>query len=92
MSSKKKPRPLFEVPVDIETGQESGWVYRSAGRVESAGDDSGGSVLGGSVLDTGSIALALGIAAVAQTVVLGLTIAAIPMTIGMRALQSYARD
>jgi hypothetical protein len=91
MSSKKKPRPLFEVPVDIETSQESGWVYRSEGHVaahvESAGDDSGGSVL-----DTGSIALALGIAAIAQTMVLGLTIAAIPMTMGMRALQSCARD
>src|SRR5260221_332460 len=29
MSSKKKSRPLFEVPVEIGSGGESGWVYRS---------------------------------------------------------------
>src|SRR6478672_1773877 len=29
MPSKKKPRPLFEVPEEIGSRQESGWVYRS---------------------------------------------------------------
>ena len=29
MSSKKKPRPLFEVPVEIGSHLDSGWVYRS---------------------------------------------------------------
>src|SRR5712691_4799978 len=29
MSSKKKSKPLFEVPVEIGSGRESGWVYRS---------------------------------------------------------------
>jgi hypothetical protein len=29
MPSKKKPRPSFEVPEEIGSRQESGWVYRS---------------------------------------------------------------
>src|SRR5260221_14325330 len=29
MSSKKKSSPLFEVPAEIGSGRESGWVYRS---------------------------------------------------------------
>jgi hypothetical protein len=92
--SSKKPRPLFEVPTEIEPGRESGWVYRSNGREEPEPirqRGSGGTTGGGSVMDTGSIALALSIAAVAQTMVLALTVAAIPMTIGVNALQSLAR-
>jgi hypothetical protein len=84
MSSQKKPRPLFEVPDDIESGRESGWVYKSAG---SARDEQPSA----SMVDTGSLALALGVAAVAQTFVLGLTIASIPMTISLRALHSFTK-
>jgi hypothetical protein len=82
MSSRKKPRPLFEVPADIDGERESGWVYRSESREQS----------GGSIIDTGSTALALGVAAIAQTMMLGLTIAAIPMTLGIQALQSLTRS
>jgi hypothetical protein len=84
MSSKKKPRPLFEVPVDMESAGESGWVYRSAGRAErvETGSDA-------SMIDSGTIALALGMTAIAQTMVLGLTIAAMPLTLSVRALRSF---
>jgi len=42
-------------------------------------------------METGSLALALSMAAIAQTLVLGLTIAAIPMTIGLRSLQRWTK-
>jgi hypothetical protein len=70
-------------------------VYRSA-RLEpsveqsveqSARDDSAGSIV-----DAGSATLALGMAALAQTMVLGLTIAAIPITLGIRVLRSFNRS
>lgn len=86
MSSKKKPRPLFEVPADIETGRESGWVYRSGGDVEhpkSTREEVSAT--------SGTSALALGFAAIAQTMVLGLTIATLPLTIGLRALRAFTR-
>jgi hypothetical protein len=83
MSSKKKPRPLFEVPADIETGGESGWVYRSGGDLEhpkSAREEA-----------PATSAFALGFAAIAQTMVLGLTIATLPLTVGLRLLRSFTR-
>ena len=91
MSSKKKPRPLFEVPADIEPGRESGWVYRSA-RLEQSLEQSARDDSAGSIVDAGSATLALGMAALAQTMVLGLTIAAIPITLGIRALHAFTRS
>ena len=85
MSSKKKPRPLFEVPVDMESAGESGWVYRSTGRAERAEAPTSSA----SMVDSGTIAMALGMTAIAQTMVLGLTIAAIPLTLSVRALRSF---
>jgi hypothetical protein len=85
MSSRKKPRPLFDVPVDIDGGRESGWVYRSAVHEPRVSSGSGSSLF-----ESGSLTLALGIAAIAQTIMLGLTVAAIPMTLGMRALHSFS--
>lgn len=92
MSSKKKPRPLFEVPADMESGGESGWVYRSAGRTERAeAPPSGAEMSGASMMDSGAAVLALGLTAIARTMVLGLTIATIPLTLSVRALRSFTR-
>ena len=85
MSSRKKPRPLFDVPVDIDAGRESGWVYRSARQEPRASNGSASSLF-----ESSSLTLALGIAAIAQTIVLGLTVAAIPVTIGIRALHAFS--
>ena len=91
MPSKKKPRPLFEVPVEIGSGRESGWVYRSgasetktqAPRTRLAADTS----IGATSVNTVAIVMA----ALAQTFVLGVTIATIPFTMGMRVLQAIAK-
>jgi len=82
MPSRKKPRPLFEIPLDIGGERESGWVYRSEEREQTTG----------SIIDSGSAALALGVAAIAQTMFFGLTIAAIPITLGIQALKSFTRS
>jgi hypothetical protein len=86
MTSKKKPRPLFEVPIDIESSRESGWVYRSNGHAEAIPEEPGESII-----DTGSNALALSLAAIAQTLVFALKIAAVPCSMSLRALGALAR-
>jgi hypothetical protein len=58
-------------------------VYRSKGdveRAESAREEA-----------SATSALALGFAAIAQTMVLGLTIATLPLTVGLRLLRSFTR-
>jgi hypothetical protein len=92
MTTKKKSRPLFEVPAEVESGAHSGWVYRSGAgaeptlRVETSSRGAGASIAAQSV-DT----LALALAAMSQVVALGMTIAAIPLTMGLRALRGLAK-
>jgi hypothetical protein len=90
MPSKKKPRPLFEVPVELASGHESGWVYRSgtsAAETAPAPRENSGTGVGAESAHT----LALALATLAQTFVLVMTVAVLPMTMGMRALQSLAK-
>jgi hypothetical protein len=93
MTTKKKSRPLFEVPAEVEAGAQSGWVYRSgvdeepAPRVEMISREADASIPAMSVAT-----LSLAMAAVAQAAVLGMTIAAIPWTMGLRTLRSCARQ
>ena len=78
MSSKKKPRPLFEVPEEVEPGAQSGWVYRSgAGTTSEMSLDAADS----SVSSASTATLALTMAAVAQAMILGMTIASIPLRV-----------
>jgi len=90
MSSNKKPKPLFEVPVEIGSGRESGWVYRSgisaAETTHSPRENTSTNVSAES-----SRAIALVFATLAQTFVLAITVAILPMTLGMRALRSLAK-
>ena len=87
MKSKKKPRPLFEVPLDIESSRESGWVYRSTGHEQPVR----GEEPEPSIAAAGAETLALAMAVVAQALVLGLTIAAIPLTMSLRALNGLVK-
>jgi hypothetical protein len=91
MTTKKKSRPLFEVPAEVESGSQSGWVYRSGAGAETVStiemSEAGGSIPAMSVAT-----LSLALAAMTQAVVLGVTIAAIPWTVGLRTLQACARQ
>jgi hypothetical protein len=93
MTTKKKPRPLFEVPAEVESGAQSGWVYRSGAdmepppRVEMTSREADSSVP-----DESAVALAMTLAALAQVMALGMTIAAIPWTMGLRTLQSFTKQ
>lgn len=96
MSSKKRSRPLFEVPADIESSGESGWVYRSNGHAdEKAHHRQRESTLEescSSLVDSGAITLALGMAVAAQALMLGLTIAALPWTYSVRTVRVIAES
>jgi hypothetical protein len=78
MSTKK--RLSFNVPAGIESGNDSGWVYRSA--VEKAVEKEEEPERG--AFDASSLSLAL--TAMVQVVTLSAAIATIPLTIGMRVL------
>ena len=100
MSSKKKPRPLFEVPVDIESGRESGWVYRSDEPPRRAPRESRTPTnvegereeTGGSIVDLGARVLAVGLSVAGQALVLGVKIATMPWTLGWRVFRSCAKQ
>jgi len=95
MSSKKRSRPLFEVPVEIGSSRESGWVYRSdAGKEEPPHHEEPPR---GAYMDTnpelglvtlGTQACALAMATAATTFLLSVTMAALPFTISFRVLDS----
>jgi hypothetical protein len=93
MTKKKKSRPLFEVPAEVESSAQSGWVYRSGleeveplPRVEVSSGDADLSIPAMSVAT-----LSLTLAAMTQALVLGMTIAAIPWNVGRRTLQSLTK-
>lgn len=90
MTTKKKSRPLFEVPAEVEAGAQSGWVYRSGVDEEPVRRAKSSSRRA----DTGvpaESAVTLALALAAQVMVLGMTIVVLPWTIGLRTLQSLAK-
>ena len=93
MPSKKKTRLLFEVPAETGPGAQSGWVYRSepdrgeSPRFESAEDAADSDIFGMS-----AETVALSMAAMAQVFALSITLAAIPLSIALRALRTLARE
>ena len=89
MSSKKKPRPRFEVPVEIGAGRESGWVYRSGTTAPPAPIPRGKA--GGRVGDESSHTLALAFATLAQTFLVVMSIAVLPMTMGIQAFRALTK-
>jgi len=91
MTTKKKSRPLFEVPAEVESGSQSGWVYRSGADAERVPRIEMGPLEDGSIPAMSVATLSLALAAMTQAVVLGMTIATIPWTMGLRTLQSCAK-
>jgi hypothetical protein len=92
MTTKKKSRPLFEVPAEVESGAQSGWVYRSGGGVESSSSAETSSGAEDSSIPAMSMAtLSLALAAMTQAAVLGMRIATLPWTMGLRTLQYCAK-
>jgi hypothetical protein len=89
MSSKKKSRPLFEVPVEIGSGGESGWVYRSGAPEKEAPPSSESSEK--SIAAESMHVLTLALTTLAHSFSLALRISVVPMKIGMQALRSLTK-
>jgi hypothetical protein len=90
MTTKKKSRPLFEVPVEVEAGAQSGWVYRSGADEQPARRAKSSSRHAGA-REPAESAIALALTLAAQVMVMGMTLATLPLTIGLRTLQSLAK-
>jgi hypothetical protein len=92
MTTKKKSRPLFEVPAEVESAAHSGWVYKSGADAEPVHRIGPRSSEADADIPAMYIAtLSLTLAAMTQALVLGMTIAAIPLTMSLRTLQSLAK-
>src|SRR5258708_2497659 len=93
MPSKKKPRPLFEVPVEIGSTRESGWVYRSDDSPEephSQPQPLSSPGFDGSVVALSAQLFALAMATVATGFALSVTVTALPFTMSLRVFDSVA--
>ena len=94
MPSKKKSRPLFEVPVEIGSGQESGWVYRSGAADKEAPEQEAPPPRESSEASIGAESmhvLTLALTTLAHTFSLAFRISVMPVTIGIRALRSLTQ-
>ena len=107
MPSKKKPRPLFEVPVEIGSRLESGWVYRS-GVSHTERQHAPVEVMdspaahhpeaapavpetGAGVTQECARTVGMALATVAESFVLAAKIAVLPIRIGLRTFQALVR-
>ncbi len=79
MPSKKKPRPLFELPAETDSVEPAGWVYRSDAGQEEAPE---------LAEPANSDALTVAFALMTQALALSATIALMPVVMGIRALES----
>jgi hypothetical protein len=87
MPTKKKSKPSFNVPADIGSGRDSGWVYRSASEEEDLELEENDEPETG--LRT-AFSLPSAIAAMMQVATLSLSVATIPLVIGLGALGAIA--
>jgi hypothetical protein len=93
MTTKKKSRPLFEVPAEVESGAQSGWVYRSGAEEESGPAPAMVfDVVDSSVAAASAATIALAFATFAQGLALGMTIAALPWTMGLRTIKHFTKQ
>lgn len=81
---------MFEVPEALESGAQSGWVYRSGAEAESAAKYEEVENAG---IEAASLAtFSLAVAAMAQALALGMAIAALPWTMGLRTVKSITKQ
>jgi hypothetical protein len=83
MSSTKKPKPSFDVPAEVESVADSGWVYRSEKEPEEAPPDL--------LASEPPAIMSLAFAVVAQAITLGGMIATIPLALTLRTIEVIER-
>ena len=98
MSSRKKPRPSFDLPEEPQDAhQSSGWVYRTETETATAYEHrseppSMSTRAATSILENGSYAISYGIATVSQAMAFAMAIATLPLTIGARVIEEWASE
>ena len=99
MSQKKKSKPSFEVPSDVDSGGQSGWVYRSDGDSEEVAEVVGalepGVEAAGESLEDATLAadvLAMALATMAQAFTFSVLVATLPFAMGLRAIESVSGE
>ena len=93
MPTKKKSKPLFEIPKAIQAAPQSGWVYRSGNR-PSAGAPLRNSIDAArinNILEAGALSMAYGMKAMSQSMVLSTELMMLPWTMTMSMTRSLVR-
>lgn len=84
MPSTKKPKPSFDVPAEVASVGDSGWVYRS--EKETVSEAVG--ILPSAFPSEPAAMMSLAFAVMAQAITLGGMVATIPLAITLRTLQA----
>jgi hypothetical protein len=84
MSSRKKLRPSFDVPAEVESGGDSGWVYRSAKPAAEPPETR--------LANEPAPVIAFALAAMSQAMTFGIMVAMIPFAITLRTLRSLREN
>ena len=87
MPTKKKSKPSFNIPDDTGSGRDSGWVYRSAAEEEELEVEEND--LAETSLRSAS-SLSSAVTAMMQVITLTMSVATIPLVIGLGALGAIA--
>jgi hypothetical protein len=83
MSSPKKPKPSFDVPAEVESAADSGWVYRS--------EKEPGEAQPTLMATEPAAIMSLAFAVMAQAITLGGMIATIPLALTLRTIEVIER-
>ncbi|MEO7652191.1 MAG: hypothetical protein ABIZ80_17135 [Bryobacteraceae bacterium] len=94
MPTKKKSKPLFEIPRAIQSTPQSGWVYRSPdGRASGAGDRSPAAPTSvASILESGALSFAYGMDAAGKALILGAQLLMTPWNTAMSITRGWTKS
>ena len=99
MTQKKKSKPSFEVPSDVDSSGQSGWVYRSDRDTEEVAEvvdtSEPGAEAAGESLEDATLAadvLGMALATMAQAFTFSVLVVTVPFAMGLRAIESVSGE
>ena len=93
MPTKKKSKPLFEIPRAIQSAPQSGWVYRSSGGPESGAGYRAPAVTAhlSNILEASALSMAYGMEAAGKTLILSTQFLMMPWNMAMSMTRAWVR-
>ncbi|MBK9170065.1 MAG: hypothetical protein IPM24_21745 [Bryobacterales bacterium] len=87
--ARKKQTPAFEVPQQVQTGEDANWVYRTASQARFVnGEDKKDEDMQEQIVDSGAKLVAHGMAAARLAMLVSAQVASLPMRMALKFLRS----